>query len=110
MDKVLEGAWNNIQMEFGTLPEDEKKEILRRRLICDTCPFMSSNAVTNPALNYKTTRFDNHCVMCGCNIKLKTGALDEACGIETFNSLNPDKALPLKWDVYKNQTNEHQTD
>jgi hypothetical protein len=91
-------------MEDGKLPEDEVEEIVRRRLICNICPYSSSNAVTNPALNYKTSRVDEHCIMCGCPIKKKTASLSSNCGIEKFNENNPKQILPLKWESYTKPT------
>ena len=102
-DKVLEGVINNVKFEHGTLPEDEQQEIVRRRLICAACPFTSSNAVANPALNYKTDRIDEHCIHCGCPIKTKTAALTENCGIDIYNANNPKSPMKLKWEVYIKQ-------
>lgn len=103
-EKIIEGIANNIKSNFGTLPEDEQKEIARRQLICKECPFNSSNAVSNPALNYKSNRFDEHCIHCGCNIQLKTSSLLSNCGIEIYNANHPDKQIPLRWEAYeKNQ-------
>jgi hypothetical protein len=64
------------------LPEDAQQEIVRRRLICSTCPLNSSNAVAN---GYKTDRFDEHCTMCGCTITRKTSSLSSNCGIDCCN-------------------------
>ena len=104
-DKLVEAVVNEIQMELGNLPQDEKEEIIRRRLICKACPFMSKNAVENPAMNYKTTRKDEHCMHCGCPIKTRTAALSKPCGIDSFNKKNPYQAMELKWDVYTKPTN-----
>lgn len=99
-DKIIEGQINIVKMKHGNLPEDEQAEIIRRRIICATCPFLSSNAVTNSAMNYKTDRTDEHCIYCGCPIDRKTAAFSEKCGIEIYNGKHPDNKLPLKWDVY----------
>ena len=101
-DKVVEGVWNNIQMEKKWLPENKKKEILRRRLICATCPFMSRNAQGNPAIGYQTDRTDDHCIHCGCPIIVRTASLKKPCGIEKYNQDHPESPMELKWDVYKN--------
>lgn len=103
---IIQGVINSVKLSHGDLPEDEQSEIIRRRLICDNCPFLSSNAVSNPALNYKTDRFDEHCILCGCNKDLKTAALDEECGISHYNDDNPNNPMPLKWEKYKKPNNE----
>lgn len=92
---------NNVKLEYGSLTEEEQKEIIKRRLICESCPFMSSNAVANPALNYKTDRFDEHCIHCKCNIKLKTADLESNCGIEAYNYDHPDTPMKLKWETFE---------
>jgi hypothetical protein len=99
-DKVLEGVVNSVKMKYGHLPEDEQAEILRRRVICQSCPYNSSNAVTDPALNYKTDRLDEHCILCRCNIEYKTSSLTSQCGIAVWNRNNPNNKMPLKWEVY----------
>ena len=108
-DKILEGIINNVKLEAGSLPEEEQAEIIRRRLICATCPFTSSNAVVNKALNYKTDRPDEHCIHCGCPIMTKTASLSANCGIEIFNAKNPETPMPLKWTAYKTNDDEHTT-
>lgn len=104
------------------LPEDEQAEIARRRFICASCPFNSSNAVSN---GYKTDRFDEHCIMCGCTITRKTASLDADCGIDccnsdshsdctckdkkllTFNKTNKTN-MEVKWKAYKTKTDDQQ--
>lgn len=106
------------------LPEDEQAEIARRRFICASCPFNSSNAVTT---GYKTDRFDEHCIMCGCTITRKTASLEANCGIDCCNAtpITPctckDKKLQdysiknninmePKWKAYKTKTDDEQTE
>jgi hypothetical protein len=108
-DKIVEGQINLVKMKFGTLPEDEQNEIIRRRVICSVCPFSSSNAAANPAINYKTDRFDEHCIHCGCTLDRKTAALSEKCGLEIYNKKHPNEQIPLKWDVYKKEQNDNKT-
>lgn len=36
--QIIEGVSNQVKMHYGTLPEDEQEEIIRRRLICSQCP------------------------------------------------------------------------
>lgn len=96
---IVSGIKNEIEMELGILPADEEEEIIRRRLICSECPYMSENAIK--AGWYKTAREDKHCTMCGCPLGIRTASLDKDCGIETFNTNNPERAIPLKWEKFK---------
>ena len=106
-EKIVEGIVNEVKLHNGSLPEDEQDEIIRRRVICIHCPFMSENAKLNPAINYKSDRDDKHCIYCLCNIDFKTASLQSNCGIETYNIKNPNKPMALKWTRYiKNQKNQ----
>lgn len=95
---VIEGWVNDAKLNRGQLSEEETAEILRRRAICETCPFMSKNAQLSG--NYFTKRQDEHCIHCGCPIAKKTASLESNCGIEVYNQNNKTKQLPLKWEVY----------
>jgi hypothetical protein len=123
IDGILEGTINQVKLELNMLPEEEQAEIARRRVICATCPFSSSNAATQ--LLYKSDRFDEHCILCGCTITRKTADLRSNCGIDCCNA-NPitdckckDKNLKQynqttntnlepKWKAFKNQKDEQQ--
>lgn len=95
-DKVFEGFKNQVKIELGTIPEEDLTVITARRIICSTCPFLSTNA-TKLGI-YKTDRTDEHCIHCGCPIKTRTASLESNCGIETYNELNPEvPPLQLKW-------------
>lgn len=96
---VVEGLRNQIKMEYGNIPQEDSDEIVRRRLICNDCPFMSKNAVKNGT--YFTKRVDEHCTMCGCPLDTRTASLHAPCGIDTYNQKNPNNQLPLKWDKFK---------
>ena len=105
------------------LSNEEQQEITRRRLICVTCPFNSSNAVSD---GYDPKgRVDEHCTMCGCTIARKTASLSSDCGIECCNpgdtcgcakeklkKYNTENNIRLepKWLAFKNQKDEQQTD
>lgn len=105
--EILQSVINNVQMNYGTLPEKERAEIIRRRVICETCPFMSSKAKTSKEYfdltgsNYSTARNEDHCSFCGCGLNMRTAALNKDCGIETWNKDNPSKQIPLKWVKFK---------
>jgi hypothetical protein len=94
-DKVVDGIVNNVKLNNGTLSQDKQEIIAVRRLICHTCPYMSTNAKRLGF--YKSDRIEEHCSMCGCELSLKTASLDSNCGIETHNEENPNNQLPLKW-------------
>ncbi len=117
-DKVIEAMITQIKMEDGSLSEDKVEEILRRRLICSECPFMSENAKTSqeyldifgknyiPELSYK------HCSLCECTIDRKTACLSCNCGIQNYNDEHKDKQLNLKpkWTTYESNSTTNPTD
>lgn len=103
-DKVLEGWLNDIKLESGELPEDEIKEILRRRAICSSCPFSSDLAKTSKEYeevfgkHYETDRTEPHCSCCGCFLGKKTASLSSECGLASNDkTMN----IELKWKKYK---------
>lgn len=104
--EIVESIVNNINLHRKHLSENKKDEIIRRRIICTTCPFMSKNALNSSeyyslvGYNYHTDRNDDHCVFCGCNIEMRTGSLSSRCGIDSWNKDNPGKELTVKWDKY----------
>jgi len=104
--EIVESIVNNINLQRKTLAEHKKEEIIRRRIICATCPYMSKNAKTSKeyytlvGYHYHTDRTDEHCSFCGCGIEMRTGSLGSECGIATWNKDNPDNTIPLKWKKY----------
>lgn len=99
LGSVVEGFRNQIKMEYGNIPKEDEDEIVRRRLICSSCPFMSTNAIK--AGTYFTKRTDEHCTACGCPLATRTASLSSPCGLDSYNRLNPNNQLPLKWDKFK---------
>jgi len=93
---VAEGIINATRMEYGLLPKEEQDEIIRRRLICASCPMMSKNRE-----NYKTSRTEQHCTLCSCPILTKTASLDSSCGAKTYNERHPEDIKPILWEKYK---------
>jgi hypothetical protein len=83
---ILEGTWNSIfiRKEIEQIAQDRNK-------ICKGC---SMNSDHQKKFNkYKTFRPDFHCVVCGCDLHLKTRALSQEC--------------PLgKWGAQKSQEEE----
>lgn len=99
--KIIEGIVNTVKLNHGSLPIQEQEEIIRRRAICETCPFASHNAEKDPLQNYKSSRLDKHCTMCGCNLELKSASLESNCGIDIYNQSHPDNQMELKWTKYQ---------
>ena len=97
----MDGLKNEVKLTLNNLSEEEQQVIAERRLICAHCPFNSSNAVSNPNLNYKTERLDEHCIFCGCNLQIKTASLISRCGIEAYNKQHPESPMELRWEAYK---------
>lgn len=85
--QIIEGWKNHL------FPDSELKnkinEISKERLYkCKTCKFNSTPGnITN------TSR----CKACGCLLKPKSKCLSCNCGIEVYNSTNPNETLPLLW-------------
>ena len=100
--EVMDGWLNVVRMEVGALPEEQIEEILRRRLICGTCPFMSENALNEDiylkfmGVPYKSKRKDHHCTLCACPIQGKTANLEAKCGAEYWNQNNSNQ-LEVRW-------------
>lgn len=106
INSILKGIVNDVELRYKLLSEDNKNEIIRRRLICETCPFNSTNAKTSDEYfiltsnHYDSSRKDKHCSFCGCPINIRTASLCSNCGIEEWNDLNKDKFIELKWETY----------
>ena len=102
---ILEGWINDYN--FDNLPKEEVEEILKRRAICEQCPFNSINAKTSKEYfdvfqkHYETERNELHCSVCACPIKTKTASLDSECGLSADDKT---KDLQLKWNKYNEQT------
>lgn len=105
--QILESIATDVQMRLGRLPKEQQDEIIRRRVICKMCPFMSTNAKTSfeykyiTGEHYTTQRNDEHCTFCGCELHMRTRALSSNCGIEAWNKDNPKNQIPLKWTKFK---------
>jgi len=104
--EIIIGIMKAVELKYNLLPEDEKSEIVKRRIICKECPFNSNNAKISEEYfilmgkNYDTDREDEHCSFCGCGLNTRTSSLTSNCGIETWNDNNPTKKLSLKWRSY----------
>lgn len=100
-ENIFQGIKNQVKIELGNIPNEHLEVIAARRVICNSCPYLSTNAV-NLGI-YKTDRLDEHCMHCGCNKNLKTASLDSDCGIEAYNNSvkNEEDKLTLKWTKFK---------
>lgn len=99
--QILMAITNQVRMELNSLPADKQEVIIGRRLLCETCPYMSKNAVNGYEIEgkksvYKTDRDDKHCIWCGCPVETRTASLSSNCGIEEYN-LDYGTNVPLKW-------------
>lgn len=108
-DQILEGVWNSVKQEFGTLSQEEQEEILKRRLICSECPFLSTNLFKDdsPYKELYNKPFDSKrkeeefCGICSCPIKFRTSSLSAECGLSVHNEKHPDNIQELKWKQFK---------
>lgn len=91
-EKVLEGVINNAT--FSSLPEDQQEEIIRRRLLCASCPNSSENKQ-----GAKQKGFD-YCTLCSCPLVTKTASLTSDCGAKTYNERHPEDLQPILWEKY----------
>jgi hypothetical protein len=102
--KIIEGIKNEVKMKLGFLDKDEQDEIIKRRVICAGCVFMSENAKKDPIQMYKSDLVFDHCIHCLCSIELKTASLDSMCGLDAWNKKKPNNQIPLKWNKYVRKT------
>jgi len=103
---IIQGIMNNVQLKYDMLPEEEKEEIVRRRVLCTMCPFNSNNAKTSAEYfvltntHYETKREDVHCSLCGCPLDVKTASLYANCGMEDWNETHSENHK-LIWKALK---------
>lgn len=106
-DKILKGIVTEVQFKMGKLSEEEKVELIKRRVMCKGCPFMSINTNTSEEYKsltgkeYTSSRKEEHCSFCGCGINRRTSSFESECGAETWNKENPNNTIPLKWTKFK---------
>lgn len=100
--EIVEGIINNVKFENEGLPQDIMEEIVRRRVLCSGCPFMSKNAEI--ITGHKYNREEQFCTLCSCQIKAKTASLSSGCGAITYNERHPENLQEIKWLPYDNQS------
>lgn len=102
---IINGVINNVEMQYNGFPEEQRNEIIKRRVLCETCPFNNRNANSSKEYkeitgeNYVSSRNDFHCSFCGCPIEIRTASLSSNCGIEYWN-ISHNANVPLKWKKY----------
>ena len=87
--------WKNLMqgVKNSIVIKDEIEKIAAERIaICNLCPYYSPN---RKKAGYQTSRPDNYCVDCGCNMHLKTRALAAQCPLGTKDSNFPNEQA--KW-------------
>lgn len=103
--EIIKAISNEVKLKYNKLPEDEVEEITKRRIICATCPFNSTNAKNSEEYkeltgdHYKSLRGELHCSFCGCGINTRTASLNSECGISYWNEGKENK-LEVKWKAY----------
>ena len=108
IDKIMEGLWNETKSLYGSLPEDEQEEIIRRKLICRDCPLYSLNVLKDDSeyrrlydKGHESERKGRFCTICGCPENTKTSSLSSDCGLTEYNKEHPENIQVLKWTKYK---------
>lgn len=93
---ILEGAWNSIFV---------KKEIeaiaLERITICNNCEHAGIR---------KIIPFDLHCILCGCNLEMKTHCLSCECPIGKWKAETEEKTeqeIDIKLKADENNNHQH---
>lgn len=100
--QVLEGIVNNVKLDHGNLSQDIQEEIIRRRVICKSCPFMSKNV--EHLTGIKFSRKEDFCTLCSCPILTKTASMSSSCGAATYNANHPENLQEVKWDSYDSKS------
>lgn len=105
IDKVIEGYVNDLKLDNSLINDEKAYEIIKRRVICEGCPYMSKHATTSDEYfsltgeHYNDDNSPPHCALCSCPINRKTACLSCNCGIKDWNDEHPNKQLPLKWEA-----------
>lgn len=102
---IIKAIANDIRMENESLEQDKVDIILKRRLICKSCPLMSLNVLKDQTeykelfgKEFETDRENEEfCTSCGCPTKTRTAALDKKCGLEYYNNNYKNNVQNLKW-------------
>ena len=103
-DKVIEGLINETKSLYDGLTEEQHNEIVRRRLICQSCPFYSLNVKNDDSeyqklynKKFEDKRDGKFCGICGCPETIRTSSLSADCGLDDYNLEYPNNIQELKW-------------
>jgi hypothetical protein len=100
--KILGALRNRISsLIFPFLNRRLNAEARRRKKICSTCIFNSSNyGRIDPS--HSNTQLLPYCTLCSCIIDLKVYCMSCNCGIEVLNESSETPNAPLKWEALSN--------
>lgn len=104
-DKIIEAIRTSAKIKEGNgeITDEAIAEIIRRKEICEGCPFNSKNAEVQR--NYSSSVPFQHCTLCQCRIggeSSKEYCLTCSCGMQAWNDRNPElKPMQLKWTVFE---------
>lgn len=96
--QIYEG-WRNKLIPPAELRETIKEVSQERLAICDGCGYHSKN--------HNTSRPDNHCTNCGCNLEAKTACLSCDCPIKKWVAVMNDhnEFEQFRKDAHSHETN-----
>ena len=110
IDKIAEGYLNNVKEKNNLLTQEQAEEIVKRKLICEQCPFFSLNAFKDDTeyqkllgkpFDKESRKGESFCSICGCPEKVKVYSFSANCGLEDYNEEHPENIQPLKWTAFK---------
>ena len=108
----MEGMATKVANDFKLLSNEKQNIIAERMDICLNCPYNSRNARTSQEFkelynaSYGSDRKEFHCSLCSCILEFKTASLSSNCGIESWNTLHPNRKLELKWHAVEGEKGE----
>jgi hypothetical protein len=101
-DKIIEALAVAATVKNGKISEGAMAEILKRKDICEGCPFNSKNAKKSGT--YASNLPYEHCILCTCRLggdDTKEYCLSCQCGISVWNEKHgPTQQMELKWGPY----------
>lgn len=90
---IIHGAYNSIFVKkWVEAVSNERMEV------CKECPMFSENRKLQ---GYETSRPDNHCTDCGCNLHMKTRCMDCECPQKKWLKVMED----AEWETLKQNNN-----
>ncbi len=107
---ILNSLVTQVKGKYGYLSEPEQEEIVRRKLICHSCPLYSLNVrkddteykrLFNKPFETEKKESSKFCSVCGCQEEMKVSSLSSSCGLSSYNEEFPNNKQPLKWAAFK---------